>query len=357
MSLYKALIDFRDNDNDPMWIRQEDTDDIVRVRSVNKTKRGKSLLYLDFDNETYIKMFTDADGRDNNNSFLINVALGRGYYGDSVFIDTYYFGDEEMKEGMIFRYFSNENMHLLKKILRIASPSLLTKMENKYDEIGRWLMSNFESNANEIASVFGYEYDSALVQGLKDYINKKFCNVFTPYGIIEKTCASEYYTTVDNLIKFWDNSGAGTELSITEMFKFFILEEGLELDEDLYDDYYAFYDHANFDQMNFDRTVDRELESILEKLEEQQEEGTLALNLEIYEFLSKQEYQFDVWYPPKSEKTFGKVEKDRSRINYFKFDELSDGEVIVLFQTPLGVKKSSMDLERLKLFLFHPELF
>ena len=49
MSLYKALIDFRDNDNDPMWIKQEDTDDIVRVRSINKTKRGKSLLSLDFD--------------------------------------------------------------------------------------------------------------------------------------------------------------------------------------------------------------------------------------------------------------------------------------------------------------------
>jgi hypothetical protein len=302
-------------------------------------------------------MFTDADSRDNNNSYLINVALGRGYYGDSVFIDTYYFGDEEMREGAIFRYFSNENMHLLKKILRIASPSLLTKMENKYDEIGRWLMSNFESNANEITSVFGYEYDSALVQGLRDSINQKFCNVFTPYGIIEKTCASEYYTTVDNLIKFWDNSGADKELSITEMFKFFILEKGLELDEDLYEDYYEYYEEANFDQMNFDRTVDRELESILEKLEVQQEEGTLALNLEIYEFLSKQEYQFDVWYPQKSEKTFGKVEKNIGKINYFKFDELSDGEVIVLFQTPSGVKKSSMDLERLKLFLYHPELF
>jgi hypothetical protein len=230
-------------------------------------------------------------------------------------------------------------------------------MEDKYDEIGRWLMSNFESNANEIASVYAYEYDLALIQGLRDSINQKFCNVFTPYGIIEKTCASEYYTTVDNLIKFWDNSGADKELSITEMFKFFILEKGLELDEDLYDDYYDYYEEANFDQMNFDRTVDRELESILEKLEEQQEEGTLALNLEIYEFLSKQEYQFDVWYPQKSEKTFGKVEKNIGKINYFKFDELSDGEVIVLFQTPSGVKKSSMDLERLKLFLYHPELF
>ena len=47
MSLYKALIDFRDNDNDPMWIRRYDDDNIVRVRSVNKTKRGKSLLYLE----------------------------------------------------------------------------------------------------------------------------------------------------------------------------------------------------------------------------------------------------------------------------------------------------------------------
>ena len=357
MSLYKALIDFRDNDNDPMWIRQEDTDDIVRVRSVNKTKRGKSLLFLDFDNETYIKMFTESEDRDNNNSFLLNVALGRTYYGDSVFIDPYDFGDEEMKEGAIFRYFSNENMNLLKKILRIASPRLLTKMEDKYDEIGRWLLSNFERNASEIGSVFGYEYDSALVQGLGQYINQKFCNVFTPYGIVEKTCASEYYTTVDNLIKFWDNSGAGKELSITEMFKFFILEKGLELDEDLFDDYYSFYDNANFDQMSFDRTVDRELESILEKLEEQQEDGTLNQNLELYEFISKQNYQFDVWYPPKSEKTFGKVEKDRSKINYFKFDELTDGEIQVLIQTPLGVKKSSMDLDRLKLFLYHPELF
>ena len=357
MSLYKALIDFRDNDNDPMWIRQEDTDDIVRVRSVNKTKRGKSLLFLDFDNETYIKMFTESEDRDNNNSFLLNVALGRAYYGDSVFIDTYDFGNEEMKEGAIFRYFSNENMNLLKKILRIASPRLLTKMEDKYDEIGRWLLLNFERNASEIGSVFGYEYDSALVQGLGQYINQKFCNVFTPYGIVEKTCASEYYTTVDNLIKFWDNSGAGKELSITEMFKFFILEKGLELDEDLFDDYYSFYDNANFDQMSFDRTVDRELESILEKLEEQQEDGTLNQNLELYEFISKQNYQFDVWYPPKSEKTFGKVEKDRSKINYFKFDELTDGEIQVLIQTPLGVKKSSMDLDRLKLFLYHPELF
>ena len=357
MSLYKALIDFRDNDNDPMWIRQEDTDDIVRVRSVNKTKRGKSLLFLDFDNETYIKMFTESEDRDNNNSFLLNVALGRAYYGDSVFIDPYDFGDEEMKEGAIFRYFSNENMNLLKKILRIASPRLLTKMEDKYDEIGRWLLLNFERNASEIGSVFGYEYDSALVQGLGQYINQKFCNVFTPYGIVEKTCASEYYTTVDNLIKFWDNSGAGKELSITEMFKFFILEKGLELDEDLFDDYYSFYDNANFDQMSFDRTVDRELESILEKLEEQQEDGTLNQNLELYEFISKQNYQFDVWYPPKSEKTFGKVEKDRSKINYFKFDELTDGKIQVLLQTPLGVKKSSMDLDRLKLFLYHPELF
>jgi hypothetical protein len=64
-----------------------------------------------------------------------------------------------------------------------------------------------------------------------------------------------------------------------------------------------------------------------------------------------------VWYPQKSEKTFGKVEKNIGKINYFKFDELSDGEVIVLLQTPSGVKKSSMDLERLKLFLYHPELF
>jgi hypothetical protein len=77
----------------------------------------------------------------------------------------------------------------------------------------------------------------------------------------------------------------------------------------------------------------------------------------ILKSISKQKYQFDVWYPQKFEKTFGKVEKDRGRANYFKFDGLTDGEIQVSFQTPNGIKKSSMDLDRLKLFLYHPELF
>ena len=111
MSLYQALIDFRDNENTPMWIRQEDVDDIIRVKTVNKNKRGKSLIMLDFVKDEYIEMFTNVskDELYSNNSYLINVALGGGYHGDGLFIDTYYFGDEEMKEGYIFRYFSPEN--------------------------------------------------------------------------------------------------------------------------------------------------------------------------------------------------------------------------------------------------------
>ena len=57
MSLYKALIDFRDNENDPMWISQEDTDDVVRVKTLVKSNRGKSLLGLDFVQEQYLKLF------------------------------------------------------------------------------------------------------------------------------------------------------------------------------------------------------------------------------------------------------------------------------------------------------------
>ena len=353
MSLYQALIDFRDNENTPMWIRQEDVDDIIRVRTVNKNKRGKSLIMLDFVKDEYIEMFTNVskDNDHSNNSYLINVALS-GYHHDSLFIDTYYFGDEEMKEGYIFRYFSNENLELLKKILKFAAPHLVKNMESEHEEIGKWLLGNFPNEADEICSVYGYEYDETLVKGLRDYITNKFCNSFTAYGIIEKTCSSEYYTTIDNLINFWDRSGADKDVSLIEMFKTFIKNNDLGLDEDLHEDYYAYWDNSNFDQASFDRTVERELTKIMEKIEDQMDEGTLSLNLELHNFMLKAGYTFDRWYNFPSKKTFGEKPKDK-----FRIESISDGKINIFASVGPFTKKVSKNLEDFKLFLYHPELF
>ena len=353
MSLYKALIDFRDNENDPMWIRQEDDDDIVRVKTIVATNRGKSLLALDFTQEKYVKMFM-SDGGYSSNESLIDVAFGGRYgsYSGYVFIDPYYHGEEEMKEGYIFSSFSEDNLKKLDLILKMARPNLSIYRENDRDVIGRFLIDNFDREASEICSTYSIEFDSALVKGFKSEVISKFCNVLLRFGIVEKYCANYYYTTVNNLIKVWDDSEANEDYTILEMFNKLIEKYNLELDEDLYEDYYQYYSYNNFDQASFDRTVERELDSVYEKLEEQMESGELQVNMEIVNFLDSKGYKTDRWYDFPKEKTFGKHHPRK-----FKFDGVDEGKVKIFLSTRDGTKGFWLNLEQLKNFLYHPELF
>jgi len=351
MSLYKALIDFRDNENDPMWIGQEDSDDIIRVKTVIKSNRGKSLLGLDFEQEQYLKLFM-GDGEYDNNRFLVSVAFGGGYYGDSVFIDSYYHGEEEMKEGYIFRYFSEDNMKKLESIIKFTRPKLSVRRNDDLDEIGQFLLNSYSREADEICSVYSYEYDRTLIEGLKEHVIQRLCNVLIRFGIIEKFCASYYYTTVNNLIKVWEDSGAAEDDTLLEMLKKLITKYNLELEEDLHDDYYQYWDDKNFDQVSFDRNVGRELDRIYEKIEEQMESGEFQVNMEMINFLDEYGYKMDRWYDFPKEKTYGKKNPKR-----FKFDGIFDGDLKIILTTQDGSKVFYLNLDQLKNFLFHPELF
>lgn len=353
MSLYKALIDFRDNDNDPMWINQEDTEDIIRVLTINKKDKGKSWLKLQFSQEEYVKLFIEDENDYSNNDLLISITLGSGHYGDYVFVDPYYHGEEEMKEGYIFRYFSEDNLKKLESILKIARPKFSIYREEDKDEIGRFLLDNFNTQASDICSDYSSEFDSALIGGMKDYVINKFCNVLTQFAIIEKTCVNYYLSTVNNLIKVWDNSNSDKDGTIIEMLKDLIKQNSLQLDEDLYEDYYNYYDDKYFDQVSFDRNVERNLDRIYEIFEDQMESGEFKENMQIINFLDEKGYRIHKFYEFPKEKTFGK--KDLSK---FKFDFVEEGKIHIILTHPNKKTKGfSLDLDQLKNFLFQPELF
>ncbi len=69
-------------------------------------------------------------------------------------------------------------------------------------------------------------------------------------------------------------------------------------------------------------------------------------------FLDEKGYKMDRWYNFPKEKTFG--EKDPRK---FKLDGVDEGKVKVILATRDGSKKVSLDLDQLKNFLYHPELF
>jgi hypothetical protein len=351
MSLYKALIDFRDNENNPFWVERADDDNIVSVKTVVKTNRGKSLVALKFDLESFSELFL-PENEENNNKFLISVSFGRGYYGDSVFVDTGYFGEEEMKEGYIFRHFSDESLKKLNEILIMARPDLANKGSEVYDEVGPWLLSNFSRQALEICSTYSYEYDECLVAGVKDYVIGKLCKRLSEFMMIESKCGSLYYTTVNNLLKLWDKSELNKDATMTEVLKKLILDSNLELDEDLYDDYYAYWDNDNFDQPSFNRTVDRELDKIEEIITDQLETGEFAENKKMYDFIISKKLQFDSWNSFPKEKTFG--EKNKMK---FRLEKVEDGKVHIITNFPTGTRGAYLDLEQFKNFLYQPELF
>ena len=60
----------------------------------------------------------------------------------------------------------------------------------------------------------------------------------------------------------------------------------------------------------------------------------------------------DRWYNFPKEKTFGE-----KNTNKFKFDKIEDGQVKIILTTRDGSKGVFLDLDQLKNFLFHPELF
>ena len=104
MELYQALVQFRDSDIDPMFVREADDDNVVKIIKVAKN-RGKSLVELRFTEEEFIKIFIDNENEYRNNSAVI--AACENNYSSNLFVDSYW-GRDEMRGGYPFHYFNEE---------------------------------------------------------------------------------------------------------------------------------------------------------------------------------------------------------------------------------------------------------
>jgi hypothetical protein len=179
---------------------------------------------------------------------------------------------------------------------------------------------------------------------------------FSLYGIYEKTCARQYYTTIDILLSMWKRTETPEDEGILKVLKNLANQSDLLIDEDLYEDYYNYYDRKNFNQESFDRVVKSNLDKIEEKINEQSEEGDLVKNREIYEKISKLGYKFGVWYDLPTQKNYG--EKTNQ---VFRLDRVEKGK-IELIRKDRGIsygnaKQSKMSFEDFLNYLYHPELF
>ena len=353
--LYETLVEFVNGETTANRVSFFDSENIIRVTRVNDNNRGKSLVYLNFDYEDYIKLFIPEDGY--NNNYLINVALGSGgYYGGHVFIDSYS-TDNDWDEGYGFQQFNDENLNKVKEILTLLRPELSdinlrdTSNENIV-EISNFLRQEFDNEIDQLIYEYTDYYDSALVEGMRQYVKERFCGKLINFGIIEKRCGAVYMTTVSILISLWDKSGVDEDGTLTEVLKTIIEQNDLQFDEDLFEDYYTYYDSKNFDDEGYNREVGRQLDKILNKIEEGDNFEKYKKNADLYEKLSKLKYgKFNKWYEFPKQKSFGKESDAR-----FNIIGIKDGKIHV--QRTGGPNTNEfLDYENFMNFLYHPELF
>jgi hypothetical protein len=326
MELYQALVQFRDSNLGPFFVREADDDRIIKVIRVNEKNRGKSLVELRFTEEEYMSIFIDDKNNYNNNASVIAACESR--YSGNLFVDTYW-GDDEMRGGYPLHYLNEENLTLFKNIIKLVNPPL----------------ANFQIGNNEDVGEFF------------EYVNKKLCGKFDNFGIIEKECKEVYLTTVSSLIYFWDKTKTPHEASLIDMFKNFVEQNNLEFDEDLYEDYYSYWSSENWDNYGFNREVNRILDRLHDKLVEDIDPEELEKMQKFYKLLDKLNYSAGQWNNFPVQKTFGK--KNENKI--FRIEGFEDGKVKILHKPDknnyYGVEKMYVEVDDFYNFLYHPELF
>jgi hypothetical protein len=355
MELYQSLIQFRDSDLSPIFVKEADDFNVVSVERVSKSYRGKSLVKLVFTEEEYREIFINNEDNEYRNNIDVINACENNYSGN-LFVDDYW-GDEEMKEGYVISYFDEENLKLFREIIRVVNPSLYEFDLNDASDAANFFYSRFDNESSEIAYEFTERYDQSLKKGCLDYVNNKLCGKLTKYGIIEKECGEIYLTTVDILLDFWDEVEAPHDASIMDVFKKFAEKNDLILDEDLYEDYYSYFSYDEFNIDDFNKTVNRILERLKERVLEDFDENQLSEYQKFYELFKKLGLKLKSWQKFPKEKSFG--EKTNS---IFKIIDFEGGKVIVHYSKTgnfggSNVEKMVMSFEDFNNFLYHPELF
>jgi len=354
MELYKSLLQFRDSNLNPIFVKEADDDRIVKVKRVNETNRGKSLVELRFTEEEYMMLFIDGKNDYNNNAAVIAACENR--YSGNLFVDTYW-GDDEMRQGYILSYFNEENITLFRKIIKLVNPILANFELGNNEDVGEFFYHNFSNEASEIGAYYADYYDEALKAGCLEYVNRKLCDKFTNYGIIEKECRELYLTTVSSLIYFWDKTKTPHDASLIDMFKNFVGQNNLEFDEDLYEDSYSYWDSENWDDAGFNKEVNRILDYLHDKIVEDFDPEELEKMQKFYNLMDKFGYVAGQWHNFPTQKTFGKKNED----NIFRVEGFKNGKIEILHKPDRnhyhGMLKLLVDVNDFYNFLHHPELF
>jgi hypothetical protein len=313
----------------------ENSDTLIESVRIVKSNPRKSMVYIEFDD---LDSFFDIFKLNDDDRWFYRAM--NSYYDSYDFYDSSW-GYEEWREGYLVRWFNNENTQKFKEIVNLLFPEYNDLSDDeKVSEVCKKLDDMFDE-ISEIYEEYVTELNYCKNRAGEDMVKDELCGVFDTYGLVEKVCTRSYVTAVNILLLMYREVNDNT-LTLSELFSELVSNQ----------DFGGWYDYmydiecVDFDDESFQRTVERCLEEIYDKIEDSEE----FINVSEYSRIIQQittEYPIDTNSKTKYGKKF-KVIKINPK----------DNKIHIAVDTGGGMgEKRSYTEEEFNNFLVSPELF
>jgi hypothetical protein len=270
----------------------------IKLKPTKNQNKELTWITIKFDDDSdYFKIF-NLDDDDQNFINRIYSSYGTELY------DSYY-ANEEFTEGRINFYFNEKNEQKFLEIIKIIAPEYVDDYNNgdQTEELFNRLEDMFERECRDIIYDYASYYNDALVDGNKEYIEESFGDIFFEYGIYKKSLFYSYVTSIGNFIELYEKIDSMGVESPYELLK--DIASNSNPPSSLWDNYYEVDTFKFFDKEGFNRNVERNLDSILEKLEDLSISEELNFMKKLnQDILSIYKMNRDYPFPYDKEKTF-----------------------------------------------------
>lgn len=242
---------------------------------------------------------------------------------------------------------NKEKINLISTFL-IGQPLFV---EETNDEKSREFFNKFEKfferEFDQIISEFTNEINSQMSEAAETEINKDLDRYLSKFDLSFSSRFERIKTTVSDLINLYATTGK-YKLTIKELLEYYFEEKEEFTDGGWYDDVYRY---ENFDKLDWDslnRSVGRELDSVVEKIED---EHNLTKFKEFYDKITSK-YKINTWYDLPKDKdilfNISSFDPDEMKVNVqFKQKGLRNHKIL----------RHKFSEENFLKFLHHPELF
>jgi len=308
-----------------------------------KEPLGSSIISIDFGDE--VKFF-DLIDLEESDRYIVN-SVNSPYSHYEVY-DSYTANDDFRGGYALYRELDEDNLAKMKTIAKVILPGEeFTDNSDYYSELSAKLSMVFPTETDRMISDYASERDLAISNGLRAAIEEALNSLVEKLGFSWKYSYSEVSTTPANLI-MWASRYGIKKTSAIKLFETILKKNdlvgrigGWSVDQ------YSYERLEDFDLESFNRSVARELDSILEQIEDNNS-GNLNEYLNMISRVGKK-FKVDKWYRlPKN--------KDISfRIDNFDIENM---EIEVLLQkSGKGIRNVSVSEENFNNLLYQPELF